>query len=213
MRLSSSLLAGLMAAGVFSVPAVADTIQIAADPSRSTEHLGNFTGFISYEFDVFDGGLLTIELTNTSPLANGGFLTGFVFNINSVDPGAMAMLTNSPDFPLFQDTGVESASPFGTYDAGAALGGNWSGGGSPAGGIGVLQTGAFEFNVMATDAASLTAISFISGPATHDFVARFRGFADGGSDKTPGQVVPAPAAFSLLAGFGLVGISRRRNAR
>src|SRR5262245_2232709 len=117
MRFSSSVFAGLMAATVFVAPALADMVQIAADQSSSTEGLGNFSGSISYEFDVFDGGLLTIELTNTSPGANGGFLTGFVFNINSVDPGAMAVLTSSPDFPSFLNTGVESAPPLGSYDA------------------------------------------------------------------------------------------------
>lgn len=213
MRLSNSILAGLTAAIALTAPVLADTILIEGDTGASTEGLGDFTGSITYAFDAFDSGLLTIELTNTSPLANGGFLTGLVFDINSSDDDAMAVLTNSPNYPLFLDTGEESASPFGTFDAGAALGGDWTGGGSPAGGIPVLGTGTFEFDVTASDAAMLTALSFISGTADINFAVRFRGFEDGGSDKVPGQVVPAPAALSLLAGFGLLGATRRRNGR
>jgi hypothetical protein len=213
MRLFDCTLAGLVAATVVAAPVFGDTILIAGDTADSTEGLGDFTGSINYEFDMFTGGMLTIELTNTSPLGNGGFLTGFLFNIDSTDPGAHAMLTNSPDYPLFEDTFSQSGAPFGTFDSGAALGGDWEGGGSPAGGIPVFGTGSFEFDVMAADASSLTAIDFISGPAKFNFVVRFRGFEDGGSDKVPGQVVPAPAVLSLLAGFGLFGATRKRNRR
>jgi MYXO-CTERM domain-containing protein len=210
MKFALCAVAGVSA---FSAIASADFVQIAGNPAASAEGLGDFDGSIEYTFDALTGGELTITLTNTSPAANGGFLTGFVFNINSVDGGAHAMLTDDGAFNGFDDTGVESAPPFGTYDAGAALNGNWSGGGSPAGGIGIMQTGVFTFDVMAADASTLTALSFITGPLDYNFVVRFRGFKDGGSDKVPGQVVPAPGAMALLSLAGLAGVSRRRSVR
>jgi hypothetical protein len=39
---------------------------------------------------------------------------------------------------------------------------------------------------------------------------RFKGFANGGSDKVPGVLVPAPGAAALMAGAGLVAVRRRR---
>jgi hypothetical protein len=67
------------------------------------------------------------------------------------------------------------------------------------------------FHVSAADAASLTAMSFIAGPAAHDFVVRFQGMAGGATDSVPIQQVPAPAVVSLLASFGLLTSSRRRS--
>ena len=152
----------------------------------------------------------TIGATNTSAPANGGFITGFVFAIDSADDGAAGSLLPGASHPLFLNTGPQAAPPFGGFDAGAALGGDWTGGGSPAGGIAVGATGDFNFNITASDFASLTASSFINGPDDYNFVVRFRGFVNGASDKVPGQIVPAPGALALLGIAGLFGARRNR---
>ena len=50
----------------------------------------------------------------------------------------------------------------------------------------------------------LTALDFLTGGAFEfNFLVRFRGFEDGGSDKVGAIVVPLPPAFALAA-FGLL---------
>lgn len=193
--------------------ASADLIEISSDPSQSTEGLGTFIGSLQYFGDMFSSsGTLTVSLTNTSDPANGGFLTGFVFNFGSADPDASAsLLSASHPFQYISDA---MAPPFGTYDAGAALGGNWNGGGSPNAGIAVGETGTFQFSIDASDVGYLSAASFLGNPESPGFVVRFRGFDDGGSDKVPGTpvtTIPAPAAMGLLMIAGLV-TRRRRHA-
>jgi len=67
--------------------------------------------------------------------------------------------------------------------------------------LAVGASGVFTFAITSAGAAGLSAKSFIGGPT--DFLVRFRGFEDGGSDKTPGQIIPAPRAIALLAFAGL----------
>lgn len=190
----------------FSHAASASLINITSDPSNSTENLGTFTGSIDYTPGVAFGALV-ITLTNTSPDANGGLITGFLFNINSIDVAASASLINGSH--PFLNTGPASGAPFGSYDAGAALGADFLGGGSPNSGIAVGATGVFTFLVAASDALALDSSSFLSGPNTFDFIVRFRGFANGGSDKVPAAVIPAPSALALLALGGLIRRRRR----
>jgi len=207
-RAGRSVLLALVAMCLMTSASHAGLILIQSDPANSSENLGTFTGTLDYNPGIGSGTLI-ISITNTSPVANGGFLTGFAFNIDSADAGALATLQPGATHP-FLDTGSENAPPFGTYDAGAALGADWSGGGSPNSGIAVGATGTFTFNVVASDAASLTASSFINGPNEFDFVVRFRGFKDGGSDKVPSEIVPAPSVLSLLV-IGVAGTRRRRS--
>lgn len=185
----------------------ADIVEFSGHPDGSTEMTGaTFDGALEYvPLDPFTG-LLSLSLTNTSPPEVGGYLTGFVFNVDSSDPFAMAFLMGSSN-PWFIDTGPEPAPPFGDYDAGAALGASWTGGGSPHNGLAVGQTAAFDFLVIAMDAMSLSAGSFVGGQGENGFVARFRGLSDGGSDKVP---VPAPATASLLALAAIPACRRRR---
>ncbi len=189
--------------------AAASVIQIGSDIANATEGIAAFTGSLEYTSDAFsNSGSLVINLTNTSEPSNGGFITGLVFNLPSLDPNASSsMLFGSNDF---QEVNNENAAPFGTFDTGAALHGNWLGGGPPQGGIAVGQTGSFEFLINATDAASLSAEDFITGGNGSHMAIRFRGFADGGSDKVPTMLVPAPAAMNLLLVVGLIGTRRRR---
>ncbi len=156
----------------------------------------------------YDGvGVLTVTLTNNSPEANGGYVTGFVFNI---DGDATATLASGPEG--FYDLGYNKASPFGWFEAGAALGkkgkGDFNGGGDPKPGIAVGETGVFVFNVTGDDAGGLTAMSFLteetgSGDNVTFFATRLRGFNDGSSNHGEGQLVPLPA--SVWCGLGLMG--------
>lgn len=162
--------------------------------------LGSYTGSITYDND----GLLTISLTNTTDPGIGGFITGFLFNING---NATATLSPSPQH-FFQNTGSENGAPYGTFEAGAALGGNFLGGGNPNFGIGVGNTGTFTFNVTGSDKSSLTAQDFITqissqGDKEAAFLVRFKGMANNGSDKVPGVMVPLPSA--AAAGLTLLG--------
>ena len=198
-------LAGAVLLGPSSV-ATADTLQIFADNANSTEGLGDFTGTLSYEFVVGQMGGLIVDLTNTSEPDNGGWITGFIFNIGSIDPDVSATLTGSTH--PFENAPDQNGAPFGNpYLAGAALGGDWLGGGLASDGIPVGDAGSFTFDVFASDASSLTAMSFLQGPYDFNFLVRFRGFENGGSDKVP--AVPAPGALALL-GLGALAQRRRR---
>jgi hypothetical protein len=191
----------------------ASMVSISSDGGNSTEGLGSFTGSISYAADnaFSTSGLLTISLTNTSAAANGGYITGLLFNIGGTDPNAAAAYQPSAGDAFSNCTGNGlSGQPFGNpFDAGAALGGSFLGGGSPLAGIGVGQTGSFSFLVSALDAGSLNASDFLNGgPFDFNFIVRFRGFEDGGSDKVPAMlttpnVVPLPMPLALGA-VGLI---------
>ena len=197
-------------------------INIAGDTAASTEGLGSFTGVIMYDDTAKH---LKISLTNTSAPANGGFITGLVFNILGD-----ASATYQPiGGDTFQGVTNESAAPFGTFEFGAAIGGNFQGGGNPNTGVAAGDTRIFEFNVTGPDAGSLVASDFFSEYSSSDvaslsrkkkpssdpqlFAVRFKGFQNGGSDKVPGTstVVPTPSAsLAGLVGLGAMGLWRRR---
>ncbi|HMN42150.1 MAG TPA: hypothetical protein PKE29_14995 [Phycisphaerales bacterium] len=203
-----SLLAALAAPLALSMlaPSTAQAVFIQGNGAASTENLGRFTGQVTYTANTMTTGTLSISLTNTNTPIEGGFITGVVFNIPGSDALASATLATTAHSG-FLDLGSESAAPFGTYDAGAALGGAWLGGGSPNGGIAAGTTGTMTFTVSAADASSLMAEQFV-GAST--MVVRFKGFANGGSDKVPVQLIPAPGAVALAGMGGLLLVRRRR---
>ena len=188
--------------------AQAGSIEIFSDEANSTDGLGSFTGSVDYVYDSDSGlGFLTITLTNTSDPENGGFITGFLYNIVSDDRDASATLVSaSHPYEDATDNGLNGA-PFGNpFDAGAAIGGAFLGGGDPNGGIAVGDTGIFGFEIMAFDAADLTALSFlVGGRYEFNFIVRFRAFNDGGSDKVPAAIIPLPPAFAW-GGVGLIAV-------
>lgn len=185
----------------------ADIIGISGSVGNSTEQTGcTFTATIEYTFAGGSSGTVVFSLTNDTPPSVGGYLTGFVFNIDSGDAGASGVLTAKTN-ANFLYTGNEPAPPFGNFDAGAALGADWTGGGAPQGGIAIGQTDSFTFAITASDAGSLSASSFINGPNDFDFVSRFRGLDNGGSDKVP---VPGPTGAAVLAFAGVFAGRRRR---
>ena len=205
----TALLSFVAAASLSSV-AGASMVQIASNQPGSTDMLGKFVGSISYTANTLNTGTLTFVITNTNTAAEGGYITGLVFNIPGSDASATSLLT-SATFAGFADTGsVASASPYGTYEAGAALGASWLGGGSPTGGIGHGATGTLVFHITTAGANALTASDFLAGGVSPSPLLRFRGFTNGGSDKVPGTLVPASGTAAMLGAAGLVAIRRRR---
>lgn len=197
----------------------AKAVAITGDTAASTSGLGNFSGSLTYSFTDATTAQLIIELTNTSPIDNGGFLTAFVFN----NPGdlieSVGFSSTDLDFQLLGgpgfDDGVNGA-PFGQFDVGSSTG-DFEGGGAPSAGLGVGQSATFTFLFTGTLLDTLSDLSFLSafsegtgaGEGYQAFVARFRGFNDDGSDKvpaipTPGTEVPEPATVGLL-GISLLG--------
>lgn len=202
----SRLAIGTVAMLGLAASANADVVLIEGDTGNSTEGLADFDGTIQYDFLGGMDGKLTVSLTNTSDLDNGGFLTGFVFNVGGF---TVDLDLTSADYP-FDLVSNESGSPFGTFAWGAALNGDFLGGGNPSGGIPVGDTGTFMFDLDSADAALISAMTFLTGDNDFNFLVRFRGFEDGGSDKVPARVVPTPGALALLGVAGIAAARRRR---
>ena len=190
--------------------ASADMVDFVSDSSSTTNSSwtgAELTGSIEYNYTSGNNGVLTFSVSNTSDSSVGGFLTGLVFNIDSADSGASATLSSTTDSD-FQNTGSEAANPFGTFNAGAALNANWTGGGNPSRGLGIGSSLTLVFSVMASDASSLSAMSFLGDG--DDIALRFRGLNNNASDKLLGMedpelnVVPLPAP--VLAGGAMLGL-------
>lgn len=166
------------------------------------EGLGSFTGHVDYTAADSGHATLTFNLLNTSPTANGGYLSAFVFhNPSGLITGATVTSTN-PNFGLLGGPGFHggiAASPFANFDIGASVTNQYLGGGSPVGGIGVGQSFIFTFALTGSGLNGLTLESFFGEPPTTpggppgpvNLLARFRGFNNGGSDKVPGVLVDA----------------------
>lgn len=202
LRIAAASLTALIAGG-----ANADIINIFGDTANSTEGIADFAGTLNYASTGATTGSLLVTLTNTTS-ANAAKITGFAFDIGTTGAGRTAALVfaSHPFLELFN----VSASPFGTYDSGAALGGSWNGGGSPNAGILIGVTGTFRFNINAFDAGSLSAADFLTGGDNEfGFVVRVRGISPGdASDKVP-AMIPTSGAFALIP-LTLVAFRRRR---
>ncbi|HEY0730358.1 MAG TPA: PEP-CTERM sorting domain-containing protein [Pyrinomonadaceae bacterium] len=158
------------------------------------------------------GNTFTITLTNTSPAANGGFLTAVAFNLT---PGTTVnnFTTTNGNFALFgpAPTGwTGSVAPDGTRThLISATGNDYNGGGNPSGGTPTGGTVTFTLTL-----ASLNGNTEAS--VFNSIMIRMRGFQNGGSDKDP-LITEAPEPASmLLLGTGLIGIAsvfRKRLAR
>lgn len=204
----------------------------------------SFTG--SFDYTAAANGLtatLVVSLTNTSPVDNGGYLTGFAFNnpgftgatLSSYSAGTGTWgILGDPDFD-----NEFTASPFGIFDIGAVLNGgsDWEGGGSPTGGVAVGNTGTWTFALTGTGLNAFSASSFLGvyaqeiennkGTKTYvdadpeiSLAVRFRGFDDGGSAKVPGtevppppRVIPEPSHYALMMGGATAFLAVMRRRR
>jgi hypothetical protein len=189
-----------LAVAWFPTSGYAGPIALSGEPGQSTSGLGDFSGSLTYAPTSATAATLTVTLTNTSPAANGGYLTAFVFN-NPGDHVTGVSLTDPHFHALLANDAINGA-PFGQFDLAVSLGNNlhsnFTDGGNPAGGIGVGVTETFTLNLTGTGLDLLSEADFVGalsggtglGAGPEFFVARFRGFENGGSDKVPGSGIP-----------------------
>ena len=231
------LLACVSTLGVFFAASAAH-----AAPIAGNGYLGDFSGDFSYNSTTHT---VSVTLTNAATTLPGGLITGFAFNLPG-QPGAVtgvAYTASGPAGTSFSLLGESSfnntvdVDPYGNADIGAALGGDWLGGGSPNAGLAVGETGTWTFQLSGNSAFldSLTAAGIYGAQTTGGgqgavgFLVRFKGFDNGGSDKVPGgefgnenipptpsgaPTIPEPATvatFGLLGLLGAAGYRFRRN--
>jgi hypothetical protein len=228
----NKLLAVTFMAAVMLAPAAALAVPIPLSGSNGLNGLGSFTGTFDYTPTSATTGTIDITLFNTSPLATGGFITAFVFNLPSAVTVSSAPLNSSDnDFddltPLGDATFSNNVNgaPFGRFDIGASTGNGFEGGGNPALGIAAGGSATFQFLLTGTGlggplgpAAFLSSLSVPpgAGEGLQPFVVRFRGFdvpqGQEGSDKVPLDTpIPEPGTLALV-GLGLASLSARRLA-
>ena len=195
----------------------ASPVSIRSSRGSSTAGQGSFTGSLDYTPLSATSGSLIVRITNTSEESVGGFLTALAFNVNSSDTDRRAMMFFGPhnwNGHMHMD-----AEPFGThFDGGAAsfqMAAPFGENGQANRGLGVGETGIFDFMIHSDDAGELTSADFIlGGPGVFNFVVRFHAFAGGGGDAVPAEVasmpLPSAALMGMAAMAGLLSHRRRR---
>lgn len=171
---------------------------------------GLFIANVSYSYSGGTTASISIVLNNTTLLANGGYITGIAVNEATGATGLSFVSCTNANFVAIS---AVSAPPFGTFTAGGALGANWTGGGSPTGGIAAGSSATFAFTLTGSSALLMGLnADTLFGPngAGNAMAVRFRGGVDGWSDKVLGCATPAPGAVALLGVVGLLSSRRRR---
>lgn len=205
----SAAVALIAVAGIGLSSAQADIINIGSEVSASEHALGQFTGTLNYTSGGANSATIVISLTNTSALANGGYITALALWHSSNAGLSTVSFVSSNDANFGGLAGPVNGAPHGNYAAGASTGGSWTGGGSPSAGLAVGESATFTFSVTGVGVGLLSASSFAHlNNGEWDLVIRFRGFEDGGSDKVPAN--PTPGAAGLLAMGALAATRRRR---
>jgi hypothetical protein len=148
---------------------------------------------------------LTITLTNTSPAANGGFITADAFDLPAGVTGTLFSTTDA-DFAL--TSGNINVAPNGTRNTLISTSGDYEGGGQPSVGIGTGQSATFVVQLSGTITQAQFATIFNSEAI------RMRGFADGSSDKDLITTNPVPEPMTMiLFGTGLAGVAAKARRR
>jgi hypothetical protein len=202
------LLLMMLTAGALVMPAVSQAALIG--------HCGPVTseptqlGFCNKTV-VLSGSILTITLENTSPL--GGFIVADAFDLPAGVTASLSSASNT-NFNFFGGTSI-NVQPFGSRNQVLTLADNLNSpfegaGGNPNDGIAVGDGPAsFVFTLSGLGATEESIVG--------SEVIRFKGFDNGGSDKTlisldggnpPGGPVPIPEPTTLLLmGSGLTGVA------
>lgn len=212
-----ALRTGCLAAGAAIVAlssGSADASVLVGDVASSTDQTGaTFSVEGLYEYQGDNIGFFTLSISNVTEPGIGGYLTGFLFNVDSLDPAFSLSLMSAPSEFWLDIAGSNAAPLGGPFMGGAATYGSWQGIGPWDVGLGAGAVGTFVFEFEASDASSLSAMDIGIGSPAHNFVVRFRGLNNGGSDKVPAGApfeVPAPGGAVLLAGLATIAVLRRR---
>lgn len=181
-----------LAASLLCLPITATATIITEQTVTGSGGLGSYSAHFKW-----DGSILSLDLTNTSNPSNGGYLTGFLLELPN-SSSFTKWQTNSNLTALTPNQEHYSGAPYGNFDYGYALGGNFLGGGSPTSGISVGKTGHFEFsqwnNVNGFDVGDFFENLSTLEQNDTNLLVRFKGFKDGGSDKVIGIFTPPPSA-------------------
>jgi hypothetical protein len=133
------------------------------------------------KFLTLKDNILEITLMNRSPGDNGGFITADAFNLGpDVHVSRFDQLSGPMNFELV--TGSIKTSPFSDRQFVITISPNasqpWLGGGSPHGGIPPGQRATFQLTLDGEGVESLTVRNILKSQ-----LIRFKGFANGSSDK------------------------------
>lgn len=205
---------------IHTITALAAALSMAAAANATTttasyagtngiEGLGSFTAQVTYDYSGGSSAILTVFLTNTTSASTGGYVTALALTA----AGSSSVSFGSSTSAAFDGlSGPVAANPFGNFATGASTSSSWLGGGSPTSGISVGNSTTFVFNLtgLASNLASVTADTVLQATGNNGLVVRFRGMANGGSDKVIAYVVPAPAGLAVL---GLLATPRARRRR